>query len=89
MPLKAPGLDTPMIVVRTGDGLAALLVDEVEDVVALPDGSLQPPAGTDAARGRLLAVCQVDTDLVFLLDPARLTAPAAKTGRGGRKAGTR
>lgn len=85
------GLDTPMVITRTAGGLVALFVDEVEDVVELPDGCLQSADGVTAAADRLLGVCRVETELVFLLDPERIApwgtaAPSAAAKRSRKKA---
>lgn len=65
-------LQTPMIITRLSGGLVALIVDEVEDVVSLPRHSLQAPDGVYEMAERLLAVCRLENELVFLLDPDRL-----------------
>ena len=65
-------LETLMIISRTGSELVALIVDEVQDVVVLPDGCLQEPARVYALADRMIGMCKLDDDLVFLLDVERL-----------------
>ena len=62
------GLDTPMIICRSHGSLTAVAVDEVEDVVQMPPGCVQPPSRLQAAADRMLGVCRMDPDLIFLLD---------------------
>lgn len=74
-------LQTPMVIARVSGGLVSLVVDEVEDVAALPIDCLQEPGEYLELAERLIAVCRVDSDLIFLLDPDRLfvrTKPARK-----------
>jgi purine-binding chemotaxis protein CheW len=74
---RAYDLQTPMIIARVGGGLVALLVDEVEDVVALPSSCLQVPDGIYELADRLLAVCRFEAELIFLLDPEKLVTRRA------------
>jgi len=68
-------LDTPMIICRVGGGFAALVVDEVEDVIDVPDGCLSPPPKLHSLADRMIGVCHLDTELVFLLSVDKLVAP--------------
>lgn len=70
-------IDTPMIIARTRDSLVALVVDEVEDVAMMPEGCLQKPSRLHALADRLLGVCRMEPDLVFLLDIDRLVPDEA------------
>lgn len=65
-------LETPMIVCRSGEALVALIVDEVVDVIRLPEGCIQPASRLYELAEKLIGVCRMDSDLVFLLDLARL-----------------
>ncbi len=65
-------IETPMIICRVGDSLAALIVDEVDDVMALPDDCIQPPSRLSALADKMLGVCRLDSRLVFLFDVDRL-----------------
>lgn len=68
-------LDTPMIICRTRGHLVALIVDEVEDVVALPEGCLAPPPQVHGLADRMIGVCRMESYLVYLLDVDRIMAP--------------
>ncbi len=61
-------LQTPMIFCRARGLLVALVVDEVEDVVSVPDDCLQPPSRMHALADRMLGVCRLDDGLVFILN---------------------
>lgn len=61
-------LETPMVICRLRGGLVALVVDEVEDVAEMPEGCLQTPSKLHALAGKMLGVCRMEQDLVFLLD---------------------
>ncbi|MBA4370208.1 MAG: hypothetical protein C0418_01340 [Coriobacteriaceae bacterium] len=81
-------LDTPMVICRLGGQLVALVVDEVEDVTEMPEGCLQRPSKMHALADRLLGVCRMEAELIFLLDLDRLMSadglmPVAPGG-GGR-----
>jgi chemotaxis signal transduction protein len=65
-------LETPMIICRTRGVSIALMVDEVRDVVSLPEGCLQPSSGIHSLADRMIGVCRMGTELVFLLDVDRL-----------------
>lgn len=68
-------LDTPMIICRVAGGFVALVVDDVEDVIDLPEGCLTPPPKLHALADRMVGVCHLDTDLVFLLSVEKLVRP--------------
>lgn len=69
---RAYGLETPMIICRAHGSLVAVLVDEVDDVLAIPEDCLRPPPRPHALASRLLGVCRLEPDLVFLLDLDRV-----------------
>jgi chemotaxis signal transduction protein len=77
-------LQTPMVVARISGELVALIVDEVEDVALLPEGCMQEPGDFLELADRLIGVCRVDNELIFLLDPERLL-PKARSKRRARK----
>jgi purine-binding chemotaxis protein CheW len=81
MPDREYGLQTPMVFTRTPRGLAAVIVDEVEDVVEVPEGSMQPASANYALADKLLGVCRLDERLVFVFDIDRLVPSARKGGR--------
>lgn len=63
-------LDTPMIICRTAssEGLVALMVDSVEDVLAIPPDSIQPIPQMHALSDRMIGVARLDEGLVYILD---------------------
>lgn len=65
-------LETPMIVCRRGAQLVALIVDEVDDVIELPEDCLQPASRLYELADKILGVCRMDSELIFLLDLAAL-----------------
>lgn len=79
---RAYDLQTPMIFCRTSRGIAALVVDEVEDVLEVPPGCMQPPSRVTALADRMLGVCRFDSDLVFVFDiDALIPAEASEAAR--------
>ncbi len=77
MSMRDYSLDTPMIFFRTHGRLVALLVDEVDDVVDLPDSCMQPPSNLYDLADRMIGICKLDQGLVIVLDPNRLVPDAA------------
>ena len=75
-------LETPMIIVRTDGQVVSLIVDEVQDVVDLPDGCLQAPPPLHALAPKMIGVCPMPDGLINLLDIDALLA--VDTLRGGR-----
>lgn len=82
MPPLQYHLDTPMVICNSHDQLVALIVDEVEDVVALPEGCLAAPPKMHGLADRMIGVCRMENHLVYLLDVDRLLAPASIVGGG-------
>lgn len=76
-------LDTPMIICRIEDGFVALVVDDVDDVIDVPDGSLSAPPKLHSLADRMIGVCHLDTELVFLLSVEKLVAPLGLDTAGG------
>lgn len=68
-------LNTPMLICRTRGHLVALLVDEVEDVVTLPENCLGPPPQMHGLADRMLGVCRMDGGLIYLFDVDGLLSP--------------
>ncbi|MET0364896.1 MAG: chemotaxis protein CheW [Sphingobium sp.] len=64
-----------IIVVQLGNQLQGLIVDAVNDIVTLGEGSLQPPpnVGDDEAADFLEGLASVDDRMVMVLSLARLT----------------
>lgn len=76
-------VNTPMIICRTSDGLVALIVDEVEDVITLPVDCLAPPPKLHSLSDRMMGVCRLSTGLVYLLSVDALVAPLGLDSGGG------
>lgn len=73
--VESAGAETPMnVVVRDGDELFALIVDEVGDVVAVPAEVVEPvPATLDDVWARACTgVVQWEQGLLAVLDASRL-----------------
>lgn len=66
------GAQTPLVICAAHSHLVALVVDEVEDVVLLPEGCAQEPSSLYSLADKLIGVCRIDDELVFLLDIERL-----------------
>ncbi len=73
------GLQTPMVFTRTAQGIVALVVDEVEDVLEVPAGSMQAPSSVHALSDRLLSVCSLESGMVFVFDVDALIPPSLST----------
>jgi chemotaxis signal transduction protein len=71
---RAYTLETPMIIARSGAHAVALMVDEVEDVVTLPEGCLQSASPMHALASKMIGVARLEGGLVYLLDVDRLIA---------------
>lgn len=74
-------LETPMIICHAHGQLVALVVDEVEDVLSIPEGCMHPPPAMHNLSSKMIGVCRLDTDLVYLLDVESLVAPMELSGR--------
>ncbi len=72
------GLETPMLIVRTTTGPVALVVDEVDDVLAMPAGCLQEPPALHALGARLVGVARIGDATVNVLDIDRILADVAE-----------
>jgi purine-binding chemotaxis protein CheW len=72
---RAYTLETPMIIARSGGHSVALIVDEVEDVVTLPEGCLQTASPMHALSSKMVGVARLEGGLVYLLDVDRLITP--------------
>ncbi len=73
-------LETPMIICRTDGQLVAMIVDEVEDVLTMPEGCLQDPPRMHALAGRMKGVCRMDRGLIYLLDIDKMLEPVGLSG---------
>lgn len=74
LPPAQPGLGTRVLVVRSGDRIAGLVVDSARDVMELdPDGFAAPPAVLARSRdGYIEAVARAGNRLLMRLDVARV-----------------
>ncbi|GAB4280444.1 MAG: hypothetical protein Kow0056_14860 [Coriobacteriia bacterium] len=61
-------LQTPMIITRSRSRQVALLVDEVDDVVETPPGSVKQAGAAYEIADKLIGVCRLGEGLVLLLD---------------------
>jgi purine-binding chemotaxis protein CheW len=66
------GLDTPMVVVRHHDGLVALVVDAVDDVLGIATGCIQPAPPLHPLESVMHGVARLEDGLVYVLDSSRL-----------------
>jgi purine-binding chemotaxis protein CheW len=70
------------VVVQTGDGAVSLLVDEIGDVLQVPESAFEqlPETFTGTARDLTTGVYKLDGRLLLILDPDRtvdLTRPVS------------
>lgn len=72
-------LETPMIMCHAGGVFVALIVDEVEDVLTMPEGCLQAAPPMHALASKMIGVCRMDEYLIYLLDAEALLG---SLGRG-------
>lgn len=61
-------LETPMIICRVRGQMMALIVDEVQDVIELPEGCLQAAPRMHALSSKMIGVCRMPDGLIYLLD---------------------
>jgi purine-binding chemotaxis protein CheW len=79
MPLAAPRLHTPIILVRAGDRMLGLIVDRVADVIHVPDGQMTRPgemmAGGLAGAALLAGVVYQGAQAIIVIAPCCLLYP--------------
>lgn len=80
-------LDTPMILCRTHGRLVALIVDEVDDVLSLPEGCMQAPSKLYALADRMIGICRLEIGLIVVLDPDRLVPDIALSALDAEEGG--
>jgi purine-binding chemotaxis protein CheW len=73
-------LETPMIICRIKGQLVALVVDEVQDVMQLPDGCLQAAPPMHALSSKMIGVARLPDGLIYLLDLDLLLEQALRGG---------
>lgn len=80
LPADEYTLETPMIICRVGGQLAALVVDEVQDVLEMPPGCLQAAPPMHALSSKMIGVARLDDGLLYVLE---LEALLGNLVRGG------
>lgn len=73
-------LETPMIITWTRGQTVALIVDEVQDVLELPEGCLQGAPPLHALSSKMIGVCRMSDGLIYLLDVDLLLGPDSLRG---------
>lgn len=68
LPREVYSLETPMIICRLKGQLVALVVDEVQDVLELPEGCLQAAPPMHALSARMIGVARLTDGLVYVLE---------------------
>jgi purine-binding chemotaxis protein CheW len=76
LPTEEYTLETPMIICRYKGQVIALVVDEVQDVLELPEGCLQAAPPMHQLSSKMMGVARLDDGLVYLLDLEKLLAAA-------------
>lgn len=71
-PVREPDLSTSIIVVRSAEMAAGLVVDEVLEVLTVPRAALDTPRRVDAPAHAVSGVARVDDRLILVLDWERL-----------------
>jgi purine-binding chemotaxis protein CheW len=72
---QTPGLNTPIVVVKTDDSReVGLIVDEVVELLALPAAVITQPDAMLGAAHPVAATLHVEGRLIVALDPERLCA---------------
>lgn len=79
MPDRADGERPINLVVQTDDGAVSLLVDEIGDVLPVPEGAFERPPDTlrGPARDLIRGAYKLDGRLLLILDTERAVNPAA------------
>jgi purine-binding chemotaxis protein CheW len=74
LPDRPDGERPVNVVVRTDDGAVSLLVDEIGDVLDVPEGAFERPPETlrGTARDLIRGACKLDGRLLLVLDLDRL-----------------
>lgn len=88
-PIPEPDLSTPIIVVDAGRGTAGLVVDEVVEVLALPDDAVAVPGPETAAATAVSGVARDGNRLILVLDWGRLCEPFPEVGPPSETSGGR
>jgi purine-binding chemotaxis protein CheW len=78
LPDRPDGEPPVNVVVQTGDGAVSLLVDEIGDVLRVPEGAFERPPETlrGPARGLIRGAYKLDGRLLLILDTERAIDPS-------------
>jgi purine-binding chemotaxis protein CheW len=76
---ERPGSPRRLVAIRVGGRLAALAVDDVLGLRAIPGGDL-PPLLQDAAGEVVSAIATLDAELLLVLDTTRVVSEAMLEG---------
>jgi purine-binding chemotaxis protein CheW len=74
LPREVYSLETPMIICRLKGQLVALVVDEVQDVLELPEGCLQEAPPMHALSAKMIGVARLGDGLVYVLELEQMLA---------------
>ncbi|MEI9811348.1 MAG: chemotaxis protein CheW [Acidobacteriota bacterium] len=85
LPARKPGVEPMNMVVRTEDGAASLLVDEIGDVLDVDAASFEPVPDNLAAEQRELirGICKLRERLLLVLDAERTLELHGSAQAGG------
>lgn len=81
LPRQEYTLETPMIIARLHDQLVALVVDEVEDVIELPEDCMQAAPPMHSMAAKMIGVCRMSDGLIYVLDLELMLGHAIGVGR--------
>lgn len=73
LPARTDGRASMNVVIRTEEGVTSLLVDEIGDVIDVPETAYEGPPETltGVSRELIQGVCKFEKDLMMVLDPVR------------------
>jgi len=80
LPREDYTLETPMIMCRLRGHVVAVVVDEVQDVLELPEGCLQAAPPMHALSSKMIGVARLADGLVYVLDAEPLLEPMLAQG---------
>lgn len=80
LPPEEYSLETPMIICRIDGQLVAVVVDEVQDVLDIPDDCLQHAPAVHSMAAKMLGVARMSDGLVYLLDVDGILGPMLAGG---------
>lgn len=85
LPEAKPEQEPMNVLVRDTDGGVALLVDDIGDVLHVPEASFEraPDTMPNAFKELISGIYKLDGRLLLVLDVARITAPQSRTTEPG------